>query len=159
MIDGYSGEIRTKAGMWIKLERIETRNLQFYSIGNGLERAIAVDLTPRIDNLLSFRWLQPKENVNGWIFFEYPQGSDADGFEPIFRIGVRDAAGVQFTTGELTAQESIQSSMIDVKPGTRNLNGVPIQLPGEPQPATTAPHTAPAAGTASFGNLKERAIG
>ena len=98
---------------------------------------------------LSFRWLQPKENVNGWIFFEYPQGSDADGFEPIFRIGVRDAAGVQFTTGELTAQESIQSSMIDVKPGTRNLNGVPIQLPGEPQPATTAPHTAPAAGTAS----------
>jgi len=121
MIDGYSVEMRTKIGKWITLNRIDTRPSQFYTVQDGLENARLLKLV-RLDDLLLSRWLQPKENASGWMFFEYPLGSDGDGFDVAFRITVADMAGLQFRSdvltvgGSLGGSQRVQAATIEVTP-------------------------------------------
>jgi hypothetical protein len=121
MIDGYSVEMRTKTGKWITLNRVDTRPSQFYTIQDGLEHARLLQLV-RLDDVLLSRWLQPRENASGWMFFEYPLGSDGDGFDVAFRITLADMAGVQFRSdvltvgGSLGGNQRIQAATINVTP-------------------------------------------
>jgi hypothetical protein len=132
MIEKYGVEIKTKAGKWVRLMRVESRSLEFYVITEP-HKAGQVELV-LLDNLLSLRWLQPHETVKGWTFFQYPKNSDQDGFTHIFRIVVADAAGTSFPSGELTAEdrndEGVQAAMITVVPkdiGTRDLSGATVK--------------------------------
>lgn len=120
MVDKYGLAIRTKKGNWVDLKRVETRNDEIYWIGNGLKIAKPVGL-PRLDALLSLRWLQPRENVRGWAFFEYPLEYPHEEFESTFRVTIGDAAGLLFTSRSLPVGDDknnmgIQGAMLDVRP-------------------------------------------
>jgi len=120
MIDKYGVAIRTKKGSWVDLKRVETRNDEIYWIGSGLKMAKPIGL-PRLDALLSLRWLQPRENVRGWAFFEYPPEYPHEEFESTFRVTIGDAAGLLFTSGSLPVgndknNTGIQGAMFDVRP-------------------------------------------
>lgn len=124
MIERYGVEIKTKKGAWVRLTRVESRNFQFYSFTDP-HKARQVELI-LLDNLLSLRWLQTRETVKGWTFFQYPPNSDRDGFTHIFRISVSDAAGTKFVSAELTAEnknnEGVQGAMLTVLPGENDLS-------------------------------------
>src|SRR5438445_1769860 len=120
MIDKYGVAIKTKKGNWVELKRVETRNDEIYWVGSGLQMAKQIGL-PRLDALLSLRWLQPRENVRGWSFFEYPPEFSHEEFESTFRVTVGDAAGLVFTSKSLTIGDDknnmgIQGAMLEVRP-------------------------------------------
>jgi hypothetical protein len=101
MIETYDVEIKTRSGKWVRLIRVPAFNLNFYLIQNNRLNDAHVLSLQQIDNRLSSRWVQPKENVRGWAFFEYPEDSDRDGFVFNFRVTLRDSAGTVFTSSEL----------------------------------------------------------
>lgn len=120
MIDKYGVAIRTKKDNWVDLKRVETRNDEIYWIGGGLKTAKPIGL-PRLDALLSLRWLQSRENVRGWAFFEYPPGDPDREFESTFKVTLGDATGLVFTSSSLPVgndrnNTGIQGAMFELRP-------------------------------------------
>lgn len=133
MVEKYGVEIKTKNGGWVRLIRVDCRNLEFYSMAGTkeVEEASQVGLI-LLDNQLSFRWLQSRETVKGWTFFQYPQGLRQESFLPIYRIHVVDSTGLTFSSKELTARENeynegVQGAVIQVLGKKRDLRGARLK--------------------------------
>jgi hypothetical protein len=132
MVEKYTVEIKTKSSQWVKLSRVETRSFEFYWIGDGLKNAQLLHMT-RLDDQLSGRWLRPRDNVRGWAFFEYPPGSDRDGFDFTFRVSVSDNAGTRYVSDELVitkenSLDRVQGSVLKLLPQKIDLTNAEIRL-------------------------------
>jgi hypothetical protein len=133
-ISMYKVEIKTKVGNWVPLIRIPTYEMSFYSVDKDARKATGWDLAV-LDKLLMLHWLTTNETVQGWAFFEYPEGSDGNGFDFIFRVHLRDEAGVEFTSPEIVATKDarnrVNGAELKLNGKTLDLSHAPIQYLGD----------------------------
>jgi hypothetical protein len=103
VIKKLMAEVKTKNGDWVKMILIPTDIYEIYFTSGNLKQARLAGFDG-VDKILTSKPLSPNEPVTGWAFFQYPKGYDEVGFTSIFRVLLSDAAGIEFTSQELTAE-------------------------------------------------------
>ncbi len=97
MIQSLSVEMNLR-GRWTKLVRLIPRGGEIYFATDGLHKTRRIDVRANgFDYLIQERYIQPRETVRGWAFFEIPGDFKApQGTEIQYRIMIRDTTGRDF---------------------------------------------------------------
>ncbi len=129
MVDAYEVDAKTQSGKWFTLKRIDAGNYSAYGIGQGLKKARSVEMD-KLDDKLRSHWIQARENVRGWAFFEYPRVADQEVFEMIFKVRIYDVAGGTHESGEIDrhGKSTLQGGELIVRPKEIDLTGAPVKF-------------------------------
>lgn len=97
MVQSFSVEMNL-GGRWTRLVRLIPRGGEIYFATEGLHKARRIDVRPNgFDYLIQDRYIEPRETVRGWAFFEIPENFKAPlGTGVQYRVKIRDTAGREF---------------------------------------------------------------
>jgi hypothetical protein len=132
MIEKCSVELMNDAGKWVSLSRQITGNFDFYYVGNGVKSADYMDLK-RFEDQVQNHWLESRENVTGWAFFDYPNGSGTFSLPYRFRVNIVDVAGTSYRKelkiSRQNALQQLQPSMLHFTGRTLDLSNAILLHP------------------------------
>jgi hypothetical protein len=128
MIAAYSIESKNANGEWVKLTRIPTVGTVPYAAVNLKDAVQLREDTHFLDRLVREHNLQPREPLEGWVFFEYPKLQSLYRFVPKYRVTITAVTGETYVAEPVAkayaTDDATQPTYFSVKPPKTDLTAL-----------------------------------